>query len=157
MKALIIGAALAVMMTGCGGGGGGSSDGRGDTGGPAPENPGSGGDASAPSNPGDTSSEKTLFSEWAAPDGKTLDLSAGELNADMDYTKEFVTGEQCGCDLQFNGDGIRASYVLNSCVFVPSSGSSDPGCDAQNHVGTYWVEDSQLTMCDSGQNCTTFQ
>lgn len=103
--------------------------------------------------------DKDLFSLWEeTTTGNTIDLTAGGLSDTYAFYITYDSGLQCNCELTFLGTATSGNYVLNNCEYEPSSvAGSDPGCNSNNHTGTYSKTSSQLTVCDNTQVCSVYE
>ncbi len=121
---------FAGLIASCGGGGGGDAA-------PAP---------------------KSLFSLWKTTNGTgVIDLSKGSFSQPIPFFMTFSSGAQCVCNFMFVGDQSSGGWSLSQCVYVPGSGTGDPGCSGENTAGTYTLINNILTLCDnSSQSCPTF-
>jgi hypothetical protein len=109
---------------------------------------------------GESDSEKGLFSYWEDIEGEAtpLDLSDGSFSGYRDISFFYADGAQCDCHFRVFGSEDRGNYSINTCRYAyASSADGDPGCDALNHTGTYSKTRTELTVCDSEQECTTYE
>lgn len=118
-----------------------------------------GGEGDIPAGSVTTTEEKNLFSLWEeTATGNTIDLRAGGLSATYAFYIYLDDGAQCDCELTFLGSETSGNYVLNNCEYdAGSSIDGDPGCNSNNHTGTYNQEGTSLTVCDSTQTCSVYK
>lgn len=104
----------------------------------------------------DSSTNKSLFSSWAADSSTTvLDLTGGSLGT---FGMYFILTNQnrCNCNVSIGGSESSGNYAITSCSYVAGTGTgSDTGCSALNSSGTFTKTSSTLSICSSG-TCTGY-
>lgn len=117
---------------------------------------GCGGGSSGSSGNNSAAASKSLFSNWTSTTStNAMNLSGANFGTNSIFFL-FASGSECSCTLNILGAQSSGTWVLSSCIYVPGSGPSDPGCGVEDGSGTYSLPSTTLSLCRTGQPCGTF-